>query len=49
MRRRITFEEAMDTVFKCPSCGEAVEPRGNDSYVEFLEGKIEEISGELAG
>lgn len=47
--RRITFEEAMDTVFKCPSCGEAVEPRGNDSYVEFLEGKIEEISGELAG
>ena len=47
--RRITFEEAMDTVFKCPSCGEAVEPRGNDPYVEFLEKKIEEIQGELAG
>ncbi len=45
---RITFEEAMETVFNCPYCGEPVRPRDNDSYVEFLEGKIEEISGELA-
>jgi transcription initiation factor TFIIE subunit alpha len=45
---RITFEEAMDTVFNCPYCQEPVKPKGNDSYVEFLEGKIEEIRGELA-
>ena len=45
---RITFEEAMDTVFNCPICQEPVSPKGNDSYVEFLERKIEEIQGELA-
>jgi len=46
--QRITFEEAMDTVFNCPYCHEPVEPKGNDSYVEFLERKIGEIRGELA-
>lgn len=46
---RITFEEAMDTVFNCPFCQETVEPKGNDGYVEFLERKIEEIEGELEG
>jgi transcription initiation factor TFIIE subunit alpha len=44
---RITFEEAMETVFNCPFCQEPLEPKGNDPYVEFLERKIEEIQGEL--
>ncbi|MGD2200791.1 MAG: transcription factor [Candidatus Bathyarchaeota archaeon] len=44
---KITFEEAMDTVFNCPSCGEAVKPVDNEVYINFLEDKIEEIRGEL--
>ena len=44
---RITFEDAMETVFNCPSCGEAVDPVSNETYIEFLEKKIEEIQGEL--
>lgn len=45
---RITFEEAMDTVFNCPFCQEPVKPKNNDYYVDFLEKKIGEIEGELA-
>ncbi|MGD2142793.1 MAG: transcription factor [Candidatus Bathyarchaeota archaeon] len=44
---RITFEEAMDTVFNCPVCGEPVKPVDNEEYIVFLEKKIEEIKGEL--
>ena len=44
---RITFEDAMDTVFNCPVCGKPVKPRDNESYIDFLENKIEEIEGEL--
>jgi len=46
---RITFEDAMDTVFNCPVCGNPLKPLGNDEVVDFLEGKIEEIEGELEG
>ncbi|UCH56832.1 MAG: transcription factor [Candidatus Bathyarchaeota archaeon] len=46
---RITFEEAMDTVFNCPHCGEPLKPVNNDLYVDFLERKIGEIEGELSG
>lgn len=44
---RITFEEAMDTVFNCTTCGEPVRPVDNEHIVAFLERKIEEIEGEL--
>jgi transcription initiation factor TFIIE subunit alpha len=44
---RVTFEEAMDTVFNCPFCGDQLEPKNNDKYIDFLERKIEEIRGEL--
>jgi transcription initiation factor TFIIE subunit alpha len=44
---RITFEEAMDTVFNCPVCGKPVKPRDNEKYIDFLEKKVEEIEGEL--
>jgi len=46
---RITFEDAMDTVFNCPVCGSPLKPLGNDEVIDFLEGKIEEIEGELEG
>jgi transcription initiation factor TFIIE subunit alpha len=44
---RITFEEAMDTVFNCPVCSKPVKPRDNEKYIDFLEKKVEEIEGEL--
>jgi len=44
---RITFEDAMDTVFNCSVCGDSLKPVGNDSYIDFLQTKIAEIEGEL--
>ncbi|MCW3990193.1 MAG: transcription factor [Candidatus Bathyarchaeota archaeon] len=44
---RITFEEAMDTVFNCPVCGEPTKPMNNEVYIDFLDVKIAEIEGEL--
>jgi transcription initiation factor TFIIE subunit alpha len=46
---RITFEDAMDTVFSCPVCGEPLRPVENEATVAFLEKKIAEIEGELNG
>jgi transcription initiation factor TFIIE subunit alpha len=46
---RVTFEDAMDTVFSCPVCGEPLRPVENEANVAFLERKIAEIEGELAG
>jgi len=45
---RVTFEDAMESVFHCPVCGEALSPVDNDAAVDFLERKIGEIEGELA-
>lgn len=44
---RITFEEAMDSVFNCPVCGEPTKPMDNEVYIDFLDAKIAEIEGEL--
>lgn len=44
---RVTFEDAMDTVFKCPVCGEPLRHVDNEEIVSFLEKKIGEIEGEL--
>ncbi len=46
---RVTFEDAMDTVFNCPVCGEPLRPVDNEATVVFLERKIAEIEGELSG
>lgn len=46
---RITFEDAMDTVFSCPVCGEPLRPVENEATIAFLEKKIAEIEGELTG
>ncbi len=42
-----TFEVAMETVFHCPHCNEALHRIENTEVIEFLEKKIEEIKGEL--
>ena len=41
-----TFELAMDTVFHCPNCNEALHRKDNTLVVEFLEKKISEIKEE---
>ena len=46
---RITFEDAMDTVFNCPVCGEPLKPQNNDAVIDFLEDKVKEIEEELEG
>jgi transcription initiation factor TFIIE subunit alpha len=45
---RITFEDAMDTVFNCPVCGEPLKSQENEKSISFLEEKIEEIKVELS-
>jgi transcription initiation factor TFIIE subunit alpha len=44
---RITFEDAMDTVFHCPTCGEGLKLVDNDLKIDFLEKKIDDIRREL--
>ena len=44
---RITFEEAMETVFHCPMCNDTLKPVDNSSAVRFLKKKIAEIEEEL--
>ncbi|MFQ6054341.1 MAG: transcription factor, partial [Candidatus Bathyarchaeia archaeon] len=44
---RVTFEEAMETVFHCPHCNEPLKPVDNSASIRFLEKKIAEIEEEL--
>ena len=44
---KTTFEVAMETVFRCPSCGEPLHRLDNTEIVDFLERKISEIKEEL--
>jgi transcription initiation factor TFIIE subunit alpha len=46
---KTTFEVAMETVFRCPSCGEPLQRLENEAIVDFLENKIAEIKEELEG
>ena len=44
---KTTFETAMETVFRCPTCGEPLHRLDNVEIVEFLENKVSEIKEEL--
>jgi transcription initiation factor TFIIE subunit alpha len=44
---KTTFEVAMETAFRCPTCSEPLQRLDNVEIVAFLEKKIEEIKGEL--
>lgn len=44
---KTTFEMAMETVFRCPTCGEPLHRLDNTEIVDFLEKKVSEIKGEL--
>ena len=44
---KITFEEAMETVFRCPDCNESLMPVDNSATIRFLSRKIAKIEEEL--
>jgi transcription initiation factor TFIIE subunit alpha len=44
---KTTFEIAMETVFRCPTCEEPLRRIDNGQVVEFLEKKVQEIKEEL--
>lgn len=45
---RVTFEEAMETSFKCGKCGNQLESTENSGVVGVLESKIEKLEAELS-
>ena len=44
---KTTFEVAMETVFRCPTCEEPLRRIDNSQVIEFLEKKVHEIKEEL--
>ncbi len=44
---RVTFEEAMESSFRCSKCGGQLESADNAPVVEFLERRIKQIEDEL--
>ncbi|MBS7287460.1 MAG: transcription factor E [Candidatus Freyarchaeota archaeon] len=45
--QRLTFDEAMETEFKCPNCGEELKYQDNSESVKVLEKKLRELREEL--
>ncbi|MEM1884443.1 MAG: hypothetical protein QXZ24_02415, partial [Candidatus Jordarchaeales archaeon] len=45
--QRLTFDEAMETEFKCPSCGEELKYQDNSKSIRVLEEKLRELEEEL--
>jgi transcription initiation factor TFIIE subunit alpha len=45
---RVTFEEAMETSFKCPKCGKQLDSSDNAELISALETRIERLEAELS-
>lgn len=45
--KRIPFEEAVELVFRCPTCGKPLAHYDNNRIVQVLTGKIEQLRKEL--
>lgn len=45
---RVTFEEAMESSFKCGKCGNQLQSSENADMVSILESKIERLEAELS-
>ena len=41
--RRMTFEEAMEMIFRCPNCGKKLDSYDNKDIIKALSDKIEEL------
>jgi transcription initiation factor TFIIE subunit alpha len=46
--RRITFEEAVELVFRCPTCGKPLMHYNNEKIVQVLTKKLEQLRKELS-
>jgi len=45
--KRVPFEEAVEIVFRCPTCGKSLAHYDNNRIVQMLTGKIEQLRKEL--
>jgi len=45
---RVTFEEAVESVFRCPSCGKPLMHFDNSNIVKALETKVQQLRKELS-
>jgi len=45
--RKLSFEEAMDKLFRCPTCGKPLQPYDNTKFIEALKWKITQIENYL--
>ena len=45
--KKRTFEEAMELFFRCPECGNSLQPYDNSELVEALKWKIDQLEEEL--
>jgi len=45
--RRIPFEEAVELIFRCPTCDKPLMHVDNSKIIEFLERKIKELEKEI--
>jgi len=45
--KKLTFEEAMDVFFKCPTCSKPLEPQDNSDLKKALAWKIKQIEDEM--
>jgi transcription initiation factor TFIIE subunit alpha len=46
--RRITFEEAVELVFRCPTCGKPLMHYNNEKIVQVLTKKLEQLRKEMS-
>lgn len=44
---RVSFEEAMESAFKCLNCGEPLKSFNNSKIIEFLTKKVKQLEEEL--
>jgi len=45
--RRLTFEEAVENLFRCPQCGNPVELVSNDELIRALKWKIKQLEKDI--
>jgi len=45
--RRMTFEEALENLFKCPNCGKIMQLTDNTQLIKAINWKIEQLEKEL--
>jgi transcription initiation factor TFIIE subunit alpha len=44
-RCRVTFEDAVELIFRCPTCGKALQHYDNSAMDNALADKIEQLEG----